>query len=186
MTAKRIPLSRGHFALVSERDYEHVSKHKWSLDSSNGYACRTESYYVGGVRKRRKILLHRYVMSAPAGLAVDHINRDPLDNRRENLRFATYSQNRANSAYVRGASPFRGVTRYHRDNKWRAEITVNGIHKSIGIFDRQEDAARAYDYEALLAWGDFAYLNHEHLRPLYLQAIVTTRLHRSMLTIARG
>lgn len=163
---REIPLQNGKVALVSECDFERVSQYRWSCDN-NGYACRMESFFVDGKRKRRKILLHRFVTGTPKGTDIDHRNRVRLDNRRENLRVATRSQNTANSSYVTGASRYKGVSHYKRNGKWRAEITVNRVRRHLGTFACEVDAARAYDMAALAAWGEFAYLNFPEHRYAY-------------------
>jgi hypothetical protein len=87
-------------------------------------------------------------------MEVDHINHDTLDNRRDNLRLATRSQNRTNSLKIlRNTSGFIGVSR--RFNGWIARF--NDIH--IGMYDTAEDAARAYDAVVSKERGEFAVLN---------------------------
>lgn len=79
----------------------------------------------------------------PAG-AIDHINRDKTDNRLNNLRFATPSQNSINSdVYSSNRSGVRGVTWHAGISKWQAQIGVAGKVVYLGSFDRIEDAAAA-------------------------------------------
>lgn len=160
---KTIPLSRGKFALVSDCDYERASQFKWSLDV-NGYACRMESY-VGsdGKRKRRKVLLHRFILDAPPHLQVDHIDHDKLDNRRQSLRLVTRTQNRANSRPRRNSSSrYKGVHWHKRDQCWCVMLRTNGVKYWIGTFQDEVDAARAYDRKARELIGAYAYLNFEN------------------------
>jgi len=89
------------------------------------------------------------------GKIVDHINRNPLDNRLENLRHATKKENGSNSSYSKGVSNFRGVSRNSSGKKWRVIICA----KYIGVFDCELDAARAYNLEAKRRYGEFAFLN---------------------------
>lgn len=157
--SRQIPLSRGLVALVSERDFERVSRYKWSCDG-NGYACRMESYYVDGKRQRRKIMLHRFILGAPAHLQVDHINHNILDNRRENIRLVTRRQNRANSRPKRtGTSRYKGVHWHRRDQKWCAMIRAGGVKYHLGTFANEAEAAKAYDRAARKLVGPMAYLN---------------------------
>ncbi len=79
-----IPLGAERFALVEECDLDMVSAYTWGA-SGNGYVMSTD-----------KVLLHRLLMGHPDS-DVDHVNGDPLDNRRANLRLATDSQNLMNS-----------------------------------------------------------------------------------------
>lgn len=170
--AVEIPLSRGAVALVSECDFERVGQFKWSLDQ-NGYAVRMiQIARTGGIRQRRKVLLHRFLLDAPGGMEVDHINHDKLDNRRDNIRLVSRTLNRANAGPKTTSSHgYKGVAFHSRDTKWRASIAPNGIRRGLGTFGTPEEAARAYDIAALQAWGDFAYLNFPEHRTTYLQAL---------------
>jgi len=85
---------------------------------------------------------HRLIMMAFVGESdkeVDHINRIKTDNRFENLRYVTPSENNWNRDYVdnaKGYSLFR--------NKWRSRIRINGKLKYLGGFDNEQDARQAY------------------------------------------
>jgi hypothetical protein len=100
--------------------------------------------------------LHRFVIGAKPGQIVDHINRNPLDNRRCNLRFCTRAENARNRSKSKGKlSKFLGVTFHKHRRKWMAQI--NGTF--IGYFHCEEMAARAYDREAMAIYGEFASIN---------------------------
>jgi hypothetical protein len=91
---------------------------------------------------------------------IDHINNDPADNRIENLRKATSSQNNRNRSSRKGSSSkYLGVSWYKNYNKWVAEIRVDGTRYHLGYFTVEEDAARAYDKEAFKRFGIYANLN---------------------------
>lgn len=99
-------------------------------------------------------------MDAREGLEVDHINRDRLDNQRQNLRVVTRQQNAQwRQGLPNSTSRFKGVGLYKRRNIWRAYIKTNGKIIHLGYFDSEEDAARAYDTSAKRLFGDFAYTN---------------------------
>lgn len=155
-----IPLSQGLFAIVDDEDFEALSQHRW-------HAARRSNtvYAAAGYRAddgaRRVVLMHREILRPPKGLVVDHINRNGLDNRRENLRIATASQNQANSNSPRGTSRFKGVCWDKQLGKWRAGIKVDRRRQHIGLFHTEDDAARAYDVAAINQFGDFALLNFE-------------------------
>lgn len=155
--ARKVPLSQGKFALVDDADFERVSQFKWTYDK--GYAFRhVYRRDADGKWRGRKVSLHNFVMGAEQGDLIDHINRDPLDNRRCNLRRATKAQNNANSG-PRGNAQYKGVTYHQRDGRWLAQITSGKTKRHLGNFCTAEAAAKAYDKAAFELWGQFAYLN---------------------------
>lgn len=111
-------------------------------------------------KKRKMVRLHNLIMTPPTGLVVDHINGDKLDNRRENLRVCTIRENSLNAvkkSYPNLKTQFKGVHRLP-SGRWGAQCSA---HKPrwIGSYDTQEDAAKAYDSVASIAYGEFAKLN---------------------------
>jgi hypothetical protein len=102
---------------------------------SHGYAIA--HFRREGIR--RTILMHRFILGAPAGICVDHRNRNRLDNRRQNLRLVTHAQNMMNVGANRGStSPYRGVSWNGRLGKWVASF--RGRH--LGCFENELEAAR--------------------------------------------
>jgi hypothetical protein len=93
-----------------------------------------------------------------SGIYVDHINRNGLDCRKENLRIATNSQNNMNRGmFKNNTSGYRGVHR--KGNMWRAMIYVSGKQIRLGTFKNIKDAASAYNAAAIQYHGEFASLN---------------------------
>lgn len=156
---KRIPLTRGLEAIVDDDVYEWASKLKWHAHIGRGglgspYAKRKAH---GGGNSR---LLHREIVSADSGQVVDHINGDTLDNRRDNLRICTDSQNKQNvPKRSTSSSKFKGVSWQARDKRWVASIRKERKTRHLGVFRNEEDAARAYDAAARIHFGSFARLN---------------------------
>ena len=99
---------------------------------------------------------------------VDHINGNGLDCRRNNMRPATQMQNARNRRAARSStSRFLGVSwknaqPKHRVKKdgWVAQIRIDGKTKFLGFFDREENAALAYNFAAHEHYGEFARFNH--------------------------
>lgn len=107
----------------------------------------------------RLVRMHRHILGVTdAKVLVDHINRNPLDNRRANLRLASKSENTANGGGW-GRSKYRGVAWDKRNSRWRASVTKDGRRKNLGRFDTEEAAARAYDAAARATHLNFAALN---------------------------
>lgn len=147
--ASWISLGDGEFALVDATAVDLLGDHVWGWmqGKTTKYAVRQE----GG----RRVLMHRVIAGVPSGLLVDHINHDGLDNRRENLRAATYAQNSANSRKKRGKStPYKGIERSDSAASWSARMRVNGRRLHLGSFATPEAAARAYDDAVRGQWGD--------------------------------
>ena len=152
---KEIPLTQGKVALVDDADYAWLSQWKWY-----GVNVGQNLYAVGRMGKRTLTYMHTAIMGKRAGFQIDHINRDGLDNRRENLRFATQSQNARNQA-ARRTNPtgLKGVTEVTRGGRWMARIGTGTTQLFLGTFETPDAAARAYDEAARKYHGDFARLN---------------------------
>lgn len=87
---------------------------------------------------------------------IDHINRNTLDNRLENLRSATSSQQKMNmSTRVDNLSGVRGVCWSNSKRKYRAYININGVQKHLGYFDNLNDAEAIYVLTAKKYFGQF-------------------------------
>lgn len=107
------------------------------------------------------IYMHRLIAGALKGEKVDHINRNTLDCRDDNLRIATSSQNAANSEGRKrhNSSGYKGVTWNASTRKWVGLITRNGWRYYLGLFQHKRRAALAVDRAALALFGEFAGLN---------------------------
>lgn len=152
---KLIPLYDFRYALIDDEDYDQLIALKGWRVNAKGYACI--QYKDKKTGKSAVILMHRIIMSAPGGMDVDHINGDRLDNRRENLRLATRSQNLQNRIKRKiGSSRYKGVV---RDNRWQGTWQAFIRGKSIGTFKNELHAAVAYDLWAIHEFKEFAHTN---------------------------
>ena len=150
-----IPLTRGKVAIIDTADIPLVDGYNWRAQIT----CGNDKWYA--YSKQRKIFLHRLLMTPPPGFITDHKNRNGLDCRRSNLRFATRMQNAQNKAHPRTGTIFKGV-RQRKENgrrRWCALITVNKKKIYLGYFATAEEAAHAYDEAASMHFGEFAALN---------------------------
>jgi hypothetical protein len=137
---------------ISDHRYEYLNQFSW-------HAVRYyNTYYAKAWIDGKKVYMHKLIL--PDAKEIDHVNRNGLDNRDENLREATRSQNAANKSKASGmSSKHKGVSWDKLNKKWRVVIMVDYKQQSLGRFEREEDAALAYNEKALELYGEFAVLN---------------------------
>lgn len=133
--------------LIDLKDVELVSQYKWC--KSHGYVLCREA----------NIGLHQFIIGDydKDNMVIDHINRNPLDNRRENLRIVTPQQNCMNkSIQPNNTSGVPGVSWRKDRNKWRAFISIDGKQIALGLYKRKEDAIAARKAAEEKYFGEFA------------------------------
>lgn len=153
-----IPLTQGKSSIIDDEMFDLVSQFKWSFHENqyrDGIAYAGRSIRVNGKQVTQYIhtLITDYDM-------VNHINGDGLDNRLENLRPSNRSLNRSTALKTRTSkSHYKGAYYRRSSRKWNAQIRINGVTVSLGYFQKESDAARAYDDAARIHFGGFATLN---------------------------
>lgn len=140
---------KGKFVLVDDEDYPYLSQFNWNLNN-NGYPRMT--------KKHNRKYMHQLILKDSK--RIDHIDGNPLNNTRKNLRSCTQSENTKNhSLNKNNTSGYKGVGWHKQMKKWRAYIEVNWEHKSLGLYNTKEQAAIAYNMAAKKYFGEFAKLN---------------------------
>ncbi len=144
------------FVMVDDEDFERMNAFKWCPSNSKLYALRE----VRGNGFRKNVRMHRLIMEAKPGEVVDHINGEPLDNRRSNLRLCTIAQNCQNRHKQKpSSSGFRGVSSAEKGKFFQCAISSNNERIHLGLFVSAIEAAKAYNEAALKYHGEFAVLN---------------------------
>jgi hypothetical protein len=141
-----IPLQNGNTAFTEAEYYELVIGCSWS-EMVEGYV--QGHYKYSPRRKLHKWLWYHINGEIPKNMCMDHINRNRLDNRLENLRVVTYSDNARNAKKRGGTSKYPGVSFCSRDKKWRAFIQKELKQYSLGYHDTEEEAFAAYYAKAV-------------------------------------
>jgi hypothetical protein len=147
--------------IIDKNDKEKVGQYLWYIGNS-GYAYAMTPWEGG---KRKTLILHNFIMDTGPN-SLDHINHNPLDNRRANLREATHEQNTWNKPKFKKSwkgipcsSKYKGVSYHKRYGHWEVNIICKGIRYWLGKFHCEKEAARAYDKEAKKLFGEFAHIN---------------------------
>jgi hypothetical protein len=166
----RVPLTQGKQAIIDAEDAKRVLAHTWHAKTNDGSA-----FYARGALKQvdktwKMVYMHRFILGvSDRNIHVDHINGDPLDNRKENLKPTTCKLN-ARRKHKRTSrqqtSQYKGVC-FRKDarakNRWRAHICINYEKKCLGHFSTEIAAAKAYDQAAKKLHGEYAALNFPRL-----------------------
>ena len=163
----RVPLSKGRVSIIDAADVGLVAGRKWCALTSREKCYAVTNPPMKNGRRGGLIAMHRFIIGAPEGLEVDHINGDGLDNRRANLRLATTSQNQANRPVQRNNKlGVKGViyAPHAKNRPYAAVIRVAGKQKWIGRFATVEEASDAFQKASREAFGDFAFALAMHAK----------------------
>jgi len=127
-------------AIIDVSEFNKVSKYKWYLSKRGSVETRIND---------KLIKLHQFILGRKKGLEIDHINGNPLDNRKINLRHVTHHQNSMNSLG-------RGIHFVKRKNKWVAYIKYKYKRYHLGYFNKEKDALFARENAKTKFFGEFA------------------------------
>jgi hypothetical protein len=145
-----ITTKKGFEIIVDDEDYNFLNEFTWCY---TGEAALTKIL-------NKTTYLHRMLMNPPTGFQVDHIDRNPLNNQKSNLRICTLHQNRLNRGRQKdNSSGYKGVYWKPKVKKWQAGIGFNKKYIYLGLFNTPKDAAEAYNAAAIKYHGEFAALN---------------------------
>lgn len=150
----RYDADSGKFYWVSARKSQQIGAEIGYVEK-NGYI----RIRINGVRYLAGRLAYLFMTGhfPGEGLEIDHINRDPSDNRWSNLRLASRAMNAANRGpFSNTLSGFKGVRFDKQKGKWHAYIRIMGKNKHLGFFDIKQDAIDVRCKEELRVFGKFS------------------------------
>jgi AP2 domain len=152
---KKVKLTQGYAATVSDADYKRVAQFNWHIvrNKTTVYAYSR----LGRGKSTPSVPMHTFI----TGAKVDHIDHNGLHNWRSNLRPCTQRQNMMNrcKTHSKTSSVYKGVCWHKQAGKWTASIRMHRKSIHIGLFASQVVAAKAYDAKARELFGSFACTN---------------------------
>ncbi len=152
---KYIKTRNGHEFVVDDEDYDAVMQYKW-----NFYPV---TCFYGMIRTTETISrsIGRFLLNPPTGMIVDHIDRNPYNNLRENLRVVTHRENNRNASKTKRqtSSKYKGVSFHKKNKNWMAYITLNYTRIYLGSFKLETEAAIAYNEACLIYFKGFGVQN---------------------------
>ena len=154
---KEIILTNGAIAKVNNSDFKKVNEINWTIQKR-----KNTNYALGRPHLSSPISMHRFIMNPPKGMVIDHINFDGLDNRRENLRICTQTENLNNRKNLSKninkkviKSIYEGVYWNNSKTKCQSYIYFDGKKIHLGLFGCEEDASKAYNDKKKELYEDY-------------------------------
>ncbi len=162
-------LSTGEVFCFDAEDYRKISDRTW-------YKCNASPGYVGD---RKGFCIHRVILAAPEGCEIDHINLNPLDNRKSNLRICTHQQNQCNQPLQRNnTSGATGVHYYTARGKYRARIKYFQRELHLGYFSTFLEAAQARNVGVKILFGEYGRCSEAPPPPKWIDHMIQTKCNR--------
>lgn len=135
---KTITLTKGHITTVDDEDFEYLNQWKWYLSGR---------YVISGDKRKK---MHRLIINAKEGELVDHIDRNPLNNTRENLRIVDACENTHNQRRrINTINNYKGTQFIKRLGLWQSRCRIYGHDYILGFYKSEIAAAYAYNKKAM-------------------------------------
>ena len=141
------------YTKIDKDDLERIKKHKFTR-MGRGYGKMRD-------KEGKDVYLHRFIMKEyDPKILIDHINSDPMDNRKSNLRRVTIQENCFNRTKMKNASSqYKGVSYNKASKKWACYIKLNQVKYNLGFYDTEKEAALLYNKFAKMLFSKHSKLN---------------------------
>ncbi|MBK7366197.1 MAG: hypothetical protein IPI97_14865 [Nitrosomonas sp.] len=160
---KQIPLTRGQSAIVDDHWFDYLNQWKWHAQwneyTKSFYACRKVKK-ENSWKEQKVLFMHNVVANTPAGMLCDHIHHNTLDNREDELRNVTKSQNCINKRIQKSnTSGVVGVFRRKERGTYKAKLTFEGRTVLNKTFKTLDEAVQAREFAEKKYFGEYANQN---------------------------
>lgn len=147
-----IPLTRGQIALIDKEDLDKIKNYGWYAI----YKKNNNTFYAVTEIDSKGIPMHRFILNDPEGVQIDHQDHNTLNNRKNNLRLCSPSQNSMNKKLQsNNTTGYKGVYLDKRTGRYRASIRINRRLKHLGYFLTALEANEVYQTTAKNLHGEF-------------------------------
>jgi hypothetical protein len=156
-----IKLTKNQEMIIDDDDFEKISKYKWhasEIRNSNKFYAMTQIFRNG---KRTRDVAHRIILGFPNGF-IDHINGNPLDNRKRNLRICTNSENLCNRpAQKSNKIGYKNIWYDKERSRFCVDISFNRKKVFRGRFAFLDEAILARNVNLIKYHGEFAFIDKD-------------------------
>jgi len=144
---------------IDLEDVEQIKKVKWYRDDK-GYA------YTGTKNRKMHRAILNLVKYRDSKIKVDHINGNPLDNRKSNLRKCSHADNLKNRNFEEGSERFNGISLNKKSKTWETYIGVDNERIRLGFYKDKIEAIAARLEAEIKYYGEYAGNNYAYVRKL--------------------
>lgn len=137
-------ISNGKTFIIDKDDYDKVYPYCW-YQHKDGYLRTLYEWYKDENNKRHNkyILMHNLIKEKREGLELDHLDRNPTNNKKENLIYKTHAENMNNLAKYNKDGTMKGTYYSKKEKKWKAHFSYNKVKYHLGTFNTQEEAEKS-------------------------------------------
>lgn len=165
-------VSTGEIFVFDAEDFSKIKDIPW-------YRCNRSGDSGNYIGNRYGVCIHRYILNSPKGYEIDHINQNPLDNRKCNLRICTHQQNQFNQGLQKNnTSGVSGVSFYPARNKYRARIKYCQMDIHLGYYETLKEAVQARNEGIRILFKEYGVYNNIPEAPPRIKKIVKDKCSR--------